>query len=42
MLSETACLPTFYIGDADPFGADIYFQYAFGNFVRIALYIKGE
>ena len=35
MLSEVSLIPILYVGDADPFGADIYFQYAFGNFVRI-------
>lgn len=24
-------LPIFYLGDADPFGADIYLNYAFGS-----------
>lgn len=33
MLNEIANLPTLYVGDADPYGADIYFQYAFGNMV---------
>eukprot|EP00347_Sterkiella_histriomuscorum_P002834 403366622 len=31
MLSQIAHLPILYLGDADSFGADIYFQYAFGN-----------
>ncbi|CDW83273.1 meiotic recombination protein spo11-like [Stylonychia lemnae] len=34
MLSSIANLPIFYIGDADPYGADIYYQYAFGNQVK--------
>lgn len=31
LLSRECFLPIYYIGDADPFGADIYFNYAFGN-----------
>ena len=31
MLLEKQGCQLFYIGDADPFGADIYFQYVFGS-----------
>ena len=31
LLSSITHIPLFYIGDADPFGADIFFNYAFGN-----------
>ena len=33
MFSELAYLPIIYVGDADPYGAEIYFHYAFGNLV---------
>ena len=31
MVNQVSVVPLLYIGDADSYGADIFFQYAFGN-----------